>query len=309
MTVTGGTPDVVVVDGAEGFLGSAVAKALVGQGGSVRALVIDLDSAKVPEGAEVFAAPLGDALDEKKLAEAIRGARAVVAARRIERERPREGLTFERVHAERTVKLLAAAEAAGVARFIYAGVAGVDGDSRSPLAEAEREVKAHLIASKLPTLYLNLPIVVGPGDGTVSRMARKARSLWPVITFIGQGWTRAAPLTRGDFAGCVAALLGMDDFPTGELDLAGPEALTVMEIQDRLLRSAGRRKVKLHVVESAARLGSWLAERASAVWPRGSPPAAVPRIAWMFEERIPKRSAATKLLGRKPDEFEKAFFH
>ncbi len=293
----------VVVDGAEGFLGSAVVRALVADTGhrtSVRALVLDAegDRAKVPEGAEVIAAPLGDPSEESIFAPALRGARAVVAARRITHERPREGITYRRVHFERVTRLLAAAKKAGVERFIYAGLAG--NALRGP-AEVEREVKAHLAASRLPALYLNLPMVVGPGDEVVSRMVRKARSVWPVITFIGQGWTKAAPLTREDFAGCVAALVAADDFPTGQLDLAGPEKLSVMDIQDRLLGLAGRRKVKLHIMASAAAMCAWLAERLFAGGSRSY------AVAWMLDERVPKRSAARKLLGRRPDAFEKAF--
>lgn len=297
----------VVVDGAEGLLGSAVVRAFVRarkgahEEGGVRALVLD-GRAKVPDGAEVIAAPLGDASEESIFAEALRGAGAVVSVRRITHERPREGITYRSVHLERVTRLLAAAKKAGVGRFIYAGLAGLASDAPRGPAAVEHQVKAHLAASKLPALYLNLPMVVGPGDEVVSRMVRKARSVWPVITFIGQGWTEAAPLTREDFAGCVAALVAVDDFPTGELDIAGPEKLSVMDIQDRLLGLAGRRKMKLHIMATGAMLGAWIAERIFS-----DPPVTLDRVAWMLQERVPNRSAARNLLGRRPDVFEKAF--
>jgi hypothetical protein len=100
----------------------------------------------------------------------------------------------------------------------------------------------------------------------------------------------------------VAALVAADDFPTGELDLAGPEKLSVMDIQDRLLGLAGRRKVKLHIMATGAMLGARIAERIFS-----DPPLTLDRVAWMLEERVPKRSAARNLLGRSPDVFEKAF--
>ena len=288
----------VVVDGADGFLGNAVVEALLGQGVSVRALVLDPDSEV--KGAETVIVPLDRGANA--LRKALEGSRALVAARRITGEKPRRGLTFRRVHLERAAELLSAAKDVGIERFIYTGVAGVDGNARSRLAEAEREIKARMAASPVPALYLNLPMVVGPGDEVVSPMVRKARSVWPAITFIGQGWTKAAPLTREDFAGCVAALVAADDFPTGQLDLAGPEKLSVMDIQDRLLGLAGRRKVKFHIMATGAMLGAWIAERIFS-----DPPLTLDRVAWMLEERVPKRSAARSLLGRRPDVFEKAF--
>ena len=100
----------------------------------------------------------------------------------------------------------------------------------------------------------------------------------------------------------MAALVEIEDFPTGELDVRGPEQMTVMDLQDRLLGLAGRRKVKLHVMASVATLGAWLAERTFR-----DPPVTVGHIEWMLDEHVPKRSAARKLLGRRPEAFERAF--
>ncbi len=230
--------------------------------------------------------------------------RTIVAARKLLHEIPSRGLTFGAVHAKRTAALLAAAEEAGVERMIHIGVATREESSRGRLAAAERLAEAHLAVSGLKTLVIRASLIVGPGDGHVSRMARKARSPWPVITFVGQGWARSAPMTLGDFAGCVAAAVLSDEgeMPPDALDVGGPEVLTAMDIQDRLLRHFARRKLKVHVMRSLASLGALAAEL---VVPGTRLTRA--RLSWLLDDHLPRRNAATKLLGRRPEPFEKAF--
>jgi len=288
----------VAVDGAELFLGRAIVKALIRRGVPVRALVAD-EAGAAHEGADHFIVPLGDG---DALAGALEGARAVVASRKLREEFPREGLTFGAAHADRTRELVAAAETAQVERFVYVGVAGLDRWPRGRLRQAEEAAEKLLAASKIPTLALRASLVAGPGDGRLSALVRRARSMWPALVFVGQGWARSAPLTATDFGACVAAAVLADEFPAGHMSIGGPELLTAMEIQDRLLERAGRRKLKVHVPESFARLGAWVAE---SVFRR--PPVTRARLAWLLEDMIPDRAASTKLLGRRPAKFEAAF--
>jgi len=299
----------VAVDGAEGFLGRAVAEALVAEGVPVRAIVTDPDAPvclrtgrKTPRGLEgdgIVVAPLGD---QAAMAKAVEGARAVVAARKLLEERPREGLTFEAVHVERTSDLVSAAAEAGADRMLYVGVAGLKAESPGPLAEAERAAEAILGDAKTPAVSLRASLVVGPGDGHVSRLAAKARAKWPVMVFVGQGWARSAPMTARDFGRCAASVVLADDFPKEPMNIGGPELLTVMEIQDRLLGAAGRNKLKVHVAESVARLGAMLAEK---LFRR--PPVTRARLAWLLTDLVPDRVTSTELLGRRPSRFETAF--
>ncbi|MHC5053754.1 MAG: SDR family oxidoreductase [Planctomycetota bacterium] len=294
-------PKPVAVDGAEGFLGRAVARALLKRNVPVRAIVAD-PGAIAPAGVEVAVAPLGDA---DAIGKAVEGARAVVAARKLLEERPREGLTFKAVHVERTRALLDATKAAGESgpeRFLYVGVAGLKAERPGRLAEAEREAEALLVGAKMPAVALRASLVVGPGDGHVSRMAAKAQRGWPVLIFVGQGWARSAPMTARDFGRCAAKVLLGDDFPTEPLSIGGPELLTAMEIQDRLLATCGRNKLKVHTPESLARFGAMFIEKVS-----GRPPVTRSRLAWLLEDFVPDRVTSTKILGRRPRKFETAF--
>ncbi|GAG49812.1 unnamed protein product, partial [marine sediment metagenome] len=182
------------------------------------------------------------------------------------------------------------------------GVAGVDRRPKDLLAKAEHAAEAYLIASKVPALSVRASLVVGPGDGHISRLARRAARRSPVMIFVGQGWARSAPITARDFGGCVAAALLADDFPTGELSIGGPEALTAMQIQDRLLSRAGRGKLKVHMPESVAWLGAAIMEKLF----RRSPVTRA-RLSWLLEDFVPGRVTSTKLLGRRPRRFQTAF--
>ena len=288
----------VAVDGVQGFLGRAVADALVARGVPVRGIAAG-PGAKAPEGVDVAVAPLGD---EAAIKKALEGARAVVAVRKLLEERPREGLTFEAVHSGRTSDLVNAAAAAGAERFVYIGIAGLKADSPGPLAEAERAAEAILGGAKMPAVSLRASLVVGTGDGHVSRLAAKARRASPAMVFVGQGWARSAPMTSRDFGECVASVVLAEDFPKEPMNIGGPELLTAMEIQDRLLGAAGRNKLKVHVPESVARFGAMLAEK---LFKR--PPVTRARLEWLLRDLIPDRVTSTEILGRRPERFETAF--
>jgi uncharacterized protein YbjT (DUF2867 family) len=289
---------VVAVDGAELFLGRAIVEELVARGTEVRAVVLDGDAA-VPDGARRTVAPLGD---DKAIAASLEGAPGVVMARKYLEERPSDRITFAAVHAERTERLLARAANAGASRFVYVGMAGSESGGPQKLVEAEHQAEKALAEASVPAVCLKTSLVVGPGDGHVARLVRKARRAGPAVLFVGQGWARSAPMPRCDFARCVAALLAADEFPTGTLGLGGRERLTAMEILQRLLKHYGRRKFNVHILESLARLTARISERLSA-----APPVTVARLSWLLENRVPATNAARGLLGRFPRRFETAF--
>jgi NADH dehydrogenase len=288
----------VAVDGAEGFIGRAVLRALAAHGVPVRGLVLSA-SARANGPWERAVCPPGDG---GALREALAGCRAVVAARRLLEEVPRLGFTFAALQTERAGALARAAERAGIGRLLYVGLARRGSGAGDRLAEAEARAEARIAAARVPARVLAPSLVVGPGDGHVSRMARKARSMWPALVFVGQGWAKSAPMTARDFARCAAKLLLEGDFPGEKLLVGGPELVTAMDVQDRLLRLRGRAKVKLHVPETAAMAAAGLAELVSR-----RPPVTTTRLGWLLRDLIPDRKSSEWLLGRRPERFERAF--
>jgi len=115
-----------LVTGATGFIGSAVARALVSSGHEVRALVRPNS-----DRANLLGLPIevmeGDLRDRPSLVKAVDGCRAVFHAGADYRLWARDPETIYETNVAGTEALLAAAEAGGVERFVYTGSVGAMG--------------------------------------------------------------------------------------------------------------------------------------------------------------------------------------
>lgn len=109
---------VVMITGATGLIGNAIAKKLVTAGARVRALVRDVERARplLPADVELVK---GDVTDPASLRAAVRGARHVYHAAGMPEQWQRDDAVFERVNRDGTVNVLDAARAAGVERVVY----------------------------------------------------------------------------------------------------------------------------------------------------------------------------------------------
>ena len=111
----------ILVTGANGFVGRHVVRELAGAGKRVRALVRGTKGAAALEGVECELA-VGDVTDEAAVAAAVDGCDAVVHLVAIIHGRPAD---FERVIAGGARNVVAAARAAGVRRIVHMSALGV----------------------------------------------------------------------------------------------------------------------------------------------------------------------------------------
>lgn len=169
----------VLVTGATGLIGNAIAHRLVAQGNKVRALVRDTDKAKRLLPAEVELVR-GDVTEPESLPAAMRDTeRLFHTAGMPEQWQPDETI-FDRVNRQGTVNVLKAALAAGVKRAVYTSTMDVFGAPRGgtlvetnidphpkPTAyerskqAAEREAEA-IRQQGLDVVYVNPAAVYGP---------------------------------------------------------------------------------------------------------------------------------------------------
>jgi nucleoside-diphosphate-sugar epimerase len=164
-----------LVTGAAGFLGTALVRALLARGDSVRALVRAPAPALALPGVEALA---GDATEADSVRRAVRGCDVVFHLAGVRRST--DAAEFLRVNAGSTRIVLEAclAEAPRLSRFVLAGSLAASGPSRTPRredeplspsepygaskAEAERIALAH--ADRLPVAIARPPRIMGPGD-------------------------------------------------------------------------------------------------------------------------------------------------
>jgi len=175
-------PDIALVTGASGFVGSAVARALVARG--LRVKVLMRANALRNNIADIDCEPVtGDMRDEASMTAALKGARYLFHVAADYRLWARDPGEIERNNLEGARATMGAALKAGVERVVYTssvaalkpGAGAVDETSRhtpqsvigaykrSKLV-AEREVERLIAAEKLPAVIVAPSTPIGPRD-------------------------------------------------------------------------------------------------------------------------------------------------
>jgi uncharacterized protein YbjT (DUF2867 family) len=248
----------VLVTGAAGFIGTNVVHALRRRDVSVRVLVRDRKRAGRLSawGAEVV---VGDVTDGTVLRAACTGARAVVHLVSIIKGSRGD---FERVMEHGTRELVAAAEVAGVGRFVLASALGLDERTKDavPYYTAKWEMERAVRSSSLDYVVLRPSFVFGADGGVLPTFVRLARYA-PVTPIVGDGRSRLQPIWIDDVAECFARSVDLPAAGRRVLELGGPEAVTWDEFWERLKRVLGARRPSLHVPIGLLRVQAALTER------------------------------------------------
>ena len=139
--------DLVLVTGATGLIGNAIAKRLRADGRRVRALVRDPDRAKalLGEGIELVK---GDITERASIEAAASGVSLVFHAAGMPEQWQRDDAIFDRVNRQGTVNVLEAARAAKVARVVYTSTMDVFAAPRGGTL-----VETNLDPDPKPTVY------------------------------------------------------------------------------------------------------------------------------------------------------------
>ena len=248
----------VLVTGGTGFIGPHVVHTLRAKDLPVRALVRDPSRASrlAAWGVELAT---GDVTDPASLAPACEGVDAVVHLVAIIKGKPAD---FERVMAEGTRNVVAAARAAGVRRFVLASALGLDERSKDavPYFAAKWEMERAVQESGLEHVIFRPSFVFGRDGGVLPTFARLARFA-PVTPIIGSGRQRLQPIWVEDLAEYYALALDEPAAANRTFEIGGPEAVSWNEFWERLKRVLGVRRPSLHVPFGAMRLQATVTER------------------------------------------------
>ena len=248
----------VLVTGGTGFIGPHVIHALRAREVPVRALV--RDPAKAGKlsawGVELVR---GDVTDSTALRTAVAGADAVVHLVSIINGRPQD---FERVMAQGTRDLVAAAGDGGVRRFVLASALGLDARTKDavPYYRAKWEMERAVSASGLEHVIFRPSFVFGKDGGVLPTFVRLARFA-PVTPIVGPGTQRLQPIWVEDVAEYYARALDQPGVANRTFEIGGPDAPTWNEFWDRLKRVLGARRPSLHVPFGVMRAQAALTEK------------------------------------------------
>ena len=248
----------VLVTGGTGFIGPHVAHALRARDSAVRALVRDPRRAGrlAAWGVELVPGDLGDA---GSLRAACDGADAVVHLVSIIRGSRAD---FERVMVQGTRDLVAAAQAAGVRRFVLASALGLEEATKDavPYYAAKWEMERAVRESGLEYVILRPSFVFGKDGGVLPTFVRLARYA-PVTPIVGPGTQRLQPIWVDDLAEYFARSVAELGAGNRTFELGGPDAPTWNEFWARLKRVLGSRRPSVHVPFGLMRVQAALTER------------------------------------------------
>jgi NADH dehydrogenase len=243
---------VILLTGATGNVGSALLHRLVADGHPVRALVRD-PRRLGPDRVRVQIA-LGDLADASSFRHALRGVKTVIHLAAAIRDQERQGATIEEVNALGTLRLVRAAERAGVEHFVFFSAIGTSLHSQSRFFRAKAQAEVAVEESDMQTTIFAPSIIYSPGDPWITLLGRM--TVLPLVPISGSGRAVYEPIWSHDAAAAVVGLLDQNGKePHRRLELAGPQRLSYDDIVHTYLQVKHRRRRLLHVPLPVVRWG------------------------------------------------------
>jgi dihydroflavonol-4-reductase len=307
----------VLVTGATGKVGHAMASALLERGDHVRALVRDPKRAAsvLPAGIEPVR---GDVIEPETVAHAVDGCELVFNAMGLPEQWVRDRGIFDRVNAAGSGQLAAAAKRAGVRRFIHTSTHDVfhagtgerfdetmlaDHPKGTAYERSKQRAEELVLAQRdgMEVLILNPCAVYGPGPSASVSLDKELfepliRKRLPALPPGGSGLVFSLGVADGHLR---AAEKGVD----GERYILADAYADFRELAETVVRVAGRGRIPPRMPVPVARAASALTERISKVTRR---PPLMPRgqLHYFLWQARPDSSKAQRELGWRPTRLE-----
>ncbi len=258
--------DPILVTGATGFVGSAVARALIAKGAAVRLLIRQASDRTNLAGLDAAICE-GDIRDEASVLAALQGARYLFHVAADYRIWARDPEDIVRNNRAGTQAVMNAARAAGVERIVYtSSVATLKPDDREAADEtrpatpdeavgaykrskvvAERLVEA-MVSQGLPAVIVNPSTPIGPRDVKPTPTGRivveAANGRMPAFVESGLNLVHVDDVAAGH-------LLALEKGRIGERYVLGGQDVTLRAMLAEIARIVGRKPPKVSIPRAA----------------------------------------------------------
>jgi uncharacterized protein YbjT (DUF2867 family) len=213
----------VLIAGASGFIGSRLARALVGAGHEVRAMT------RNPGTYEGAGQPVaGDVTDPESLKAALEGVTATYYL-----VHSLESADFEARDAQGARNFAGACSRAGVERIIYLGGLGPDEDAKlSPHLRSRREVERLLGEFDVPVTALRAAVVIGHG-GISWEITRQLVDHLPALVTPRWVNTLSQPIALPDVIRYLVGVLEPEEAKGRVFEIGGPEVMRYIDMLER----------------------------------------------------------------------------
>jgi NADH dehydrogenase len=249
----------VLVTGATGFVGPAVANAIVDAGHHVRVLERKPGSWQ-ESGIRCQEAVQGDVTDLNSLRQATEGIDVVVHLVAIRQGKPEQ---FQRVMIGGTRNLIAASKERGVGRFVLMSALGMTEQTKDlvPFYNAKWTQEQDVQRSGLEHVIFRPSFIFGREGGILPTFSKLAK-LAPVTGIIGSGEQRIQPIWIDDVGAYFARAIDEPDAANRTFELGGPDVVSWNEFWQRLRASLGiRRRPTIHLPTGLMKLPATVTER------------------------------------------------
>lgn len=248
----------ILVTGADGFVGRRVIARLVAEGERPRALVRNVPRARrvLPrQGVDILE---GDTTRPVTLAETIPGADTIIHCAFVVANRKQTATTnYYRTNVVGTRNLVAAAKDAGVRRIVVMGGLGTKPDKPGSYMQGRYEADRAVSESGLAYSILGASVQFGKGSAFINGLADLVRTPLPVVPMIGSGKVKFQPIWVEDVVTCLLKMAREPQRYDGRyIEVGGPEVYTYGQILDMLTQKLGKRKIKVPGPKPLAAIGA-----------------------------------------------------
>lgn len=282
----------ILLTGASGFLGSAIATTLLSRGHCVVACVRNSERARrcLPD-IELIAADFTTDHDAAEWRSRLQGVDAVINAVGIIRETASQ--RFAALHEKAPIALFTACRDVGIGRVIQISALGADEKAQSQYHLSKKAADDFLRTLDLDWTIVQPSLVFGAGGGSAQLFTRMAAA--PVIVTLGRGEQRVQPVHLDDLRELVATLATSRADTRQTIAAVGPRALPLREWLQEIRHGLGLpRTIEISLPQPLVRLAAHIGDHLPSM------PLSSETLAMLERGNTGDADAIERVLGRAP---------